>query len=250
MILWTITEDGWMEPLHLRINPEESEYKNSADVRESIETIAGIDGALRNNSYLDPLPLTFVLRTPDGLSQKSKQSFKDRLYSDWSKALNDGVRLFDKKTSRFITAYPTGKISIAKDYATWMEFQVQLKALDPYWYSLQRSVDSEGKVRTNGNTLTDCTITFENTTSKTVSGACVIANGVRYEYLSVIPPQNKIVVSSETEEVARVYTGGMDDAFFWYNRNFLRLAPGEDVEIMLDCYPGVTAKIEWRDKWQ
>lgn len=234
-------------PFELILNPEKSSIPYLPEVIVSSEEIPGLNGALPTESHYAPKSHTLTLVSKPYVSRDDKYAFREHMRNFIVQIKDNDCKLHYENLKRMFYVRFSGLSEISRDYATWIEFRVNLMSYHPYMYRNRETILSEPTMAVNkGNIPTPARLEFDGPATRPY----IIINEQRHEYNGSISDGYRLIIDSKdyTARVVKLIDGSHTDVTLQWRGDFPVLSSG--VTLINDKYgTRETSRIVWTDRW-
>jgi len=190
-------------PLNIFVDFQESKIDTIPAIRESVETVAGLDGDILYDSTYSPRLFDLVCYTPDNLSAEQKILYKQHITYTLNQLKTKAKPLLYQGKVYMVRLTGTMQPS---NYAGWFNGTIQLKASDPFGYSqLVYILKRDGVIRCSGNVPIGLVIEIQGETTNPF----VTINGVKIAYNGTVPLNTTLSIDTENQQAFLINADGI-----------------------------------------
>ncbi len=244
----TITKENHVLPFNCALDVDNSTLPFMAEMTEEVETVPGVHGEKQMSTRYGPANWILVMRTMEYPTCEQKDALIKKVDDFRARAAREPQKLYYERLGRVYTVRYVGLAERAREYATWIEFRLPLKAHDPMGYAQNESSTGKvGVVHNRGNEPAHTRMEFRGP----LTNPSVTVNGMVYAYSGSVPGGSTLVVDAKARKayIRNNGNGAMTNARKGWNNNFLTLPPGPATNITRITAGTNQFTLFWRNCW-
>lgn len=241
-----ITPENIILPFKTLLDPTSSSIPFMPDVSEETDTVPGVDGEKQLSARYGSSNHILVMRSGPDLWPEEKEALIRDVEIFMAEAKKSVQELHYERFSRTYKVKFVGAGEKPREYATWLEFRLTLKAHDPLGYEdFERLVTSIGVADNKGNEPAPAKIEF----TGPLTNPRVMVSGIVYSYTGAVPNGSVLVADAESQVAyLRNAQGVTTNANKGWNGNFLTLRVGPINNIESTTAANQFA-VKWTNRW-
>ncbi len=244
----TITKENVVLPFDCRLDTANSTLPFISEVLEEVESIPGADGEKQLSTRRGPTNWILVMKSAEYPTREQKDALIAQVDKFMARAAREPQKLYYERLGRVYTVRYVGLTEKTREYATWLEFRLTLKAHDPMGYSQsESSTGKTGVIYNRGNEPAHTRMEFRGP----LTNPSVTVNGTAYAYAGSVPTGSTLVVDSAKQRVVlrNDGSGAATNASRGWNKKFLVLNPGPEANITQIAAGTDQFMLFWRNTW-